>query len=59
MFALEDAGIPIVATVHDEIIAESESDRLEEGIELLTKEQSWRKGLPLAVEGFVCKRYRK
>jgi DNA polymerase I-like protein with 3'-5' exonuclease and polymerase domains len=48
-----------VATVHDEIIAESESDRLEEGIELLTKEQSWRKGLPLAVEGFVCKRYRK
>ena len=59
MFALEEAGIPIVATVHDEIIAESECDRLEEGIALLTKEQAWRKGLPLAVEGFVCRRYRK
>ena len=59
MFALEQAGIPIVATVHDEVIAESECDRLEEGIALLTKEQAWRKGLPLAVEGFVCRRYRK
>jgi DNA polymerase len=59
MFELERAGIPIDATVHDEVIAESERDRLEEGIALLTKEQAWRKGLPLAVEGFVCRRYRK
>ena len=59
MFDLEDAGIPIVATVHDEIIAESESDRLQEGIALLTKGAGWTAGLPLAVEGFTCRRYRK
>lgn len=59
MFALEQAGMPIVATVHDEIIAECDGDRMEEGIELLTKTQPWSSGLPLAVEGFVCRRYRK
>ena len=59
MFALEQAGIEIVATVHDEIIAESDTDRLEEGIALLTKGADWTAGLPLAVEGFACRRYRK
>lgn len=59
MFGLENARIHIVATVHDEIIAESESDRLEEGIALLTKGADWTAGLPLAVEGFTCRRYRK
>ena len=56
---LIDLGFEIVATVHDEVIAESETDRLEEGIHLLTKPQPWAKGLPLAVEGFVSRRYRK
>jgi DNA polymerase len=59
MFALTGAGFEIVATVHDEVIAESETDRLEEGIKLLTEPQAWAAGLPLAVEGFVAERYRK
>ena len=59
MFALERAEMPIVATIHDEIIAESDADRLEEGIALLTKGADWTAGLPLAVEGFACRRYRK
>lgn len=59
MFALDGAGFEIDATVHDEIVAEDEVDRLEEGVELLTKPQPWAKGLPLAVEGFVSRRYRK
>ncbi len=53
----------IVATVHDEILAEVPDDRAEELLELgnnlLSTPPAWASDLPLAVEGFVSKRYRK
>jgi|JI8StandDraft_1071087.scaffolds.fasta_scaffold13360_2 DNA polymerase len=53
----------LVATVHDEIISEVPEDRSGEllayGYDQLSIAPEWAIGLPLAVEGFVSKRYRK
>ena len=59
MMRLRDAGFYIVGTVHDEIIADDDGDRLDEGSKLLTIAPVWATGLPLAVDGFSCERYRK
>lgn len=57
LILLEQAGVPVVAHVHDEVVAETE----EKGkvVRLMTKNPKWADGLPLNAEGFVTERYRK
>ena len=61
MFALEEAGFPIVIHVHDEIVCELKKGekQLSEMIKLMTKTPAWSDGLPLSAEGWVGARYRK
>ena len=62
MPAIDESGYPIVLTVHDEIIAETEdmdefsSDTL---AAMMARPKSWAPGLPLAAKGFETYRYRK
>lgn len=55
--------VDLVATVHDEIIAEVPEDRAAEllkwGEDQMSIAPAWAHDLPLSVEGFVSKRYRK
>lgn len=65
MFKLEDAGYPIIGTVHDEVICEigtgiEDDDLSFEHAEIVMCElPKWAAGLPVAVDGHVAKRYRK
>lgn len=59
---LEDRGFPVVLHVHDEIVCEVSDDGTKtlETMETIMKQPNpWAKGLPLEVEGFTSKRYRK
>jgi DNA polymerase len=51
------AGIPVVAHVHDEVIAEG--DHLEELTSILTRNPAWADGLPIDADGDVKQRYAK
>lgn len=63
MLEIEAAGIPLVSTIHDELIAEPK--RLEAPIaystmkSIMSTPPAWAKGLPLGGEGFVADRYGK
>lgn len=61
MFNCEAAGIPIVLTVHDEIVGESQASRLHEFRDLMTERPQWAidYGIPVAVEEMATDRYRK
>jgi DNA polymerase len=61
MLRIEDAGYPIVATVHDEILSELEEDEgsLHEFESLMREVPAWGVGCPIEVEGFEARRYRK
>jgi DNA polymerase len=54
---LEQLGIPTVATVHDEIVADG--DHLEVISREMVRHPDWADGLPLNVEGHVVDRYTK
>lgn len=57
---LEDKGFPVVLTVHDEAVSETDYDRtLAEFCTIFTRPKSWAPGLPLAADGFEAYRYRK
>jgi DNA polymerase len=61
MFALEDAGYPIVFTVHDEIVVEH-TDITKETIERIMSERPpWAEklGVPVRAKAWAGKRYRK
>jgi DNA polymerase bacteriophage-type len=58
MFALEDAGYPIVFTVHDEIVVE-QSDIARDTIEAERPPWAVRLGVPVKAKAWVGKRYRK
>lgn len=58
MLRLDKAGFPLVATVHDEVVAEGK-DRLDEFARLMTEAPSWAGGLPIEAECFITERYRK
>jgi DNA polymerase len=61
MVNAERAGLPVVGTVHDEIITElrqSKAHRKGLGPQLC-KLPEWAHGCPIETEGFVAKRYRK
>lgn len=58
---VEDAGYPIVATVHDEIVTEVDEDfGSPDGlIEVMAVNPPWAEGLPLAASAWEGLRYRK
>lgn len=61
LLRLRDAGLPVVAHVHDEAIAETHgtSEEFEAGLIAMSTCPSWGKGFPLEVEAFTSDRYRK
>ena len=61
MFALDDAGYDIRATVHDEVIVTEPKDgrSVEEMSTLMGQPISWAPGLPLRADGYSCDFYIK
>jgi DNA polymerase len=61
MFNVEDAGYPIIMTVHDELVAEVPHGfgSVEDFVKHMTILPPWAKGLPLAAKGWEGPRYRK
>lgn len=61
MLRIENAGLPIVMHIHDEIVCEVErgSNRLAELEELMIKRPHWATGLPIEAKGLVAHRYQK
>lgn len=57
LLALEEAGVPVVAHVHDEAVAETKDDA--KVVRIMTKNPKWAVGLPINAEAFVTERYRK
>lgn len=58
----EDADFPLVGTVHDEIISETDEDRggdVEEFEHVVCTLPEWGEGCPIGAEGFATQRYRK
>lgn len=58
----EDAGYPIVLTVHDELLTEPANDprfTAEELGSILSTNRAWNAGLPLAADGHEMQRYHK
>jgi len=61
---LENKGYTIIGSVYDEIILEvpedcNKKETLEDIFKIICEGPTWAKGLPLASEGFIEKRYRK
>ena len=61
MLRLEDAGYPVVLTVHDEVVADVPNGHgsLDEFLTIMRKSPTWADGLTLEVEGWEGERYRK
>lgn len=61
MLRLEDAGYPLVLSVHDEVVADVPESHgsLEEYLEIMEECPDWAEGIPIEVEGFEGERYRK
>lgn len=62
MLAAEEAGYPVVLSVHDELITETlDSAEYSHGhlSEIMSREIPWAPGLPLAAAGFESYRYKK
>lgn len=61
MFRVEERGWPLVATIHDELVAEvpAGSVKKSEFAELMSASPSWAPDLPLSVESWTGPRYLK
>ena len=61
MFVLEDAGYPIVFTVHDEIVVERSNIAKETIERIMSERPSWavKLGVPVKAKAWVGKRYAK
>ena len=58
----EQAGYPILFSVHDELVSEVltyTTGDIEEFSKIICKRQQWAESLPLHAEGFEAQRYRK
>lgn len=63
MISLHKEKIPLIATVHDELIAEvhgPDADSIYNRMRLeMARTPVWASGLPMAAEGFIARRYQK
>jgi len=63
LLELDRAGIDLIATVHDEVIAEAPAEEADLTLakmeRIMSEEKTWSSGLPLATEGFVSYRFKK
>lgn len=63
MLACEAAGLPVVLTVHDEIISEvaerEAADAYAEHRRIMSTPPAWARDFPLTADGFFGRRYRK
>lgn len=59
LIRLDEAGIDVVAHVHDEVLIESSPSRAKLVKELMSVSPDWAPGLPIDAEGFYTDRYRK
>lgn len=61
MVRVENAGYPVILTVHDEIVSEVKKGfgSLKEFERLMSTLPAWAKGLPVAVEGWREERFKK
>jgi len=61
MMRVEQAGYPVVLTVHDEVVADvpNEHGSLDEYVNLMRETPRWARTCPIAVEGWEGARYRK
>lgn len=56
---LDHAGWAVVLHVHDEIVSEMRTGNLDGYCALMKQSPAWAPGLPIAVEGWTGRRYRK
>ena len=60
---LENAGIPVVLHVHDEVLCEVPEDRAQEGLEavkeIMEKLPEWAEGIPLTADARILRCYGK
>ncbi len=56
---LDARGIPVVFHVHDEVVAETQAERLDEILAIMAEPIPWAPGLPLQGAGFTCAYYQK
>ena len=56
---MEQAGLPIVAHIHDEVVLEVPEGNVtvEEVCSIMNQNPSWAKGLPLSSAGYVGERF--
>jgi DNA polymerase len=60
MRRLNDAGFPIVMTVHDEIVIDVPPDvSVEAACRMMSETPPWAPGLLLRADGYVCEFYKK
>ncbi len=63
MVQLHREGVPLVGTIHDEILAlvrvEDAERTLQRMLEVMSTTPPWAPGLPLAAEGFINRRFIK
>lgn len=63
LLGCEQAGLAVVAHVHDEIVCEVDAaqraDALGQLVAVMSTPPSWAEGFPVVVEGFACPRYTK
>lgn len=59
MLRAEDAGYECAMTVHDEIVADTDSGSLQEFLKIMRVVPEWASGLPVAVDGRENVRYGK
>ena len=55
----EEAGMKVVFHIHDEMVVESKTDRLEEMIRIMSTGPQWAAGLPLNADGWTDIYFRK
>jgi DNA polymerase len=59
MLRVEVAGYPVILTVHDEVVSETERGSVEEYQALMEKRPRWGKDIPIVAKAWSGARYRK
>lgn len=56
---LEEAGLPVVLHVHDEVVVEAKEAALSDVVQIMSQGPEWVEGCPIEVEARVMTRYGK